>query len=158
MSTSSDFNLHPITHVKLDGMGDIPASNWFNCTLPSLTLNAPQQAIWGENGTPLNVTTTAEGTWSPVTMTKIAEKDTDGELMKLAMKAKVKGPQEAKQDVTIAMCDKAGEPQQTWQLVGAWISSFQPTQQDAGGGSVATVNITITYDTAKLDGAGEEDV
>jgi len=56
-----------------------------------------------------------------------------------------------KKDIDLYQLDPLGAKVSSWKLKGAWISSFNPGDNDWGAGEAVEMTVTLTYDYAILE-------
>ena len=151
MSTTDSPTTYGAYHwvVKITGLESV--TNWYNCTPPSATIDAPEFKVWANNGDPVNsLTGGKQVTWAPVTLSRGGDDNKD--LWTWFKDVMEKGATaDTKKEVTLE-CKAHGDDKTlfTWTLHGAVIVSYS-----YGGGSAQTqevlvTNIQLKYESAEL--------
>jgi phage tail-like protein len=145
-----DKQLIPVSYIKLSLGGPEADGLFMSATLPSGTIMQEERKVYDQQGGNTPIRTPSHIDWQDISLTRGIDKTKAMYDWFIKLGEEGPTPQNCKL-VKLELLDNKKQAVMTWSLEGAFISSYQAGTSTAGGGGVATENMTIHYVNAKRE-------
>ncbi len=139
--------VHVVEHFRLEIDGKEGAGLFYNATTPSAQVQATDWHANSEQSAPEPYRVKAQVRWNPIEVGRGV--DSDLGLYEWFKAVCDEGVEENMKDIKIHLVDPKQNDVMSWNIVGAWPSSYKASGVNSQSGEVAVESVQFSYDYAE---------